>query len=401
MSKLPEEKLKRVREIFDNASNFYDAPPVIRDFWMRMAEEKVPHLFSQNLSWYGFHHAPFSNDTDDADVVIYGIGYDLNSSQEMGDTRHAPMYLRFASKYLPPVHGEWEMAPFEMCNIIDRGDIDKFSMDYNQSLEWDFKHALEWSRKGALPLRIGGDHEIFGGTMVTANMLADMYFPDQPLGVLMFDGHSDCFLPNDTGGYIDTEWVNGGGIPRAIYKGWVDPELVFQFGMRGFGIDSPSGQYAAEQLGITIVRPLELEEKGCQYYVDMIRERVGTSPMVMTCDLDCLDPSQGGGTTQRDGFGLTFREVQAISRSMKGLNLLAADICEYAPSHDNHGRSTAYNVSAQIFEYLCMLVDTKVRLNDGKFNQTHWDLNLSTSASYPGEIFLERWNKGRAVGPTS
>jgi hypothetical protein len=93
--------------------------------------------------------------------------------------------------------------------------------------------------------------------------------------------------------------------------------------------------------------------------------------------------------------------VQAISRSMKGLNLLAADICEYAPSHDNHGRSTAYNVSAQIFEYLCMLVDTKVRLNDGKFNQTHWDLNLSTSASYPGEIFLDRWNKGRAVGPTS
>ena len=393
MSKIPDEKLKNYQKVFENASNFYDAPPVIRDFWMRMAKEKVPHLFSQNLSWYGFHHAPFSTDTENADIVIYGIGYDLNSSQEMGDTRHAPMYLRFASKYVPPVHGEWEMAPFEMCNIIDRGDIDKFSMDYNQSLDWDIKHALKWSKHGALPLRIGGDHEILGGTMVTANMLADKFFPDQAMGVILFDGHTDCFLPNDVGGYIDTEWVNGGGIPRAIYKGWVDPEKVFQFGMRGFGIDSPSGQYAAEQLGITIVRPLDLEEKGCHYFVDMIRERIGTSPALITVDLDCLDPSEGGGTTQRDGFGLTFREVRAISRAMKGLNLIAADVCEYAPSHDSHGRSTAFNIAALLFEYLCMLVDTKVRLNNGKFNQTHWDLNLATSASFPGEIFLDRWNK--------
>lgn len=398
MSKLPPEKLKRVREVFENASNFYDAPPVIRDFWMRMAKEKVPHLMSQNLSWYGFHHAPFSTDTENADVIIYGIGYDLNSSQEMGDTRHAPMYLRNASKYLPPVHGEWEMAPFEMCNVIDRGDIDKFSMEYNQSLDYDFEHAREWSKHGALPLRIGGDHEILGGTMIAANMLADMYFPDQPMGVILFDGHSDCFLPTDVGGYIDTEWVNGGGIPRAIYNGWVDPDLVFQFGMRGFGMDSPSGQYAAEQFGITVVRPLDLEMKGCQYYVDMIRERVGQSPMVMTCDLDCLDPSQGGGTTQRDGFGMTFREVQMISRSMKGLNLIAADINEYAPSHDSNGNPTAYNVAALIFEYMCMLVDTKVRLNGGKYNQTKWDLNLSTSANFPGSVFLERWEKEKAEG---
>lgn len=396
MSKLSPEKLAQVRDVFENGSNFYDAPPVIRDFWMRMAKEKVTHLTSQNLSWYGFHHAPYSQDTENADVIMYGIGYDLNSSQEMGDTRHAPMYLRMASKYIPPVHGEWEMAPYEMCRIIDRGDIDKFSMEYNQSLEWDMKHALEWSKNGALPLRIGGDHEILGGTMVTANMLADKYFPNEPLGVVLFDGHADCFLPADVGGFIDTEWVNGGGIPRAIYNGWVDPEMVFQFGMRGFGIDPMSGKYAAEKFGITMVSPMDLETKGCQYYVDMIRERVGASPMVMTCDLDCLDPSQGGGTTQRDGFGMTFREVQAISRSMKGMNLLAADICEYAPSHDNHGRSTGYNVAALIFEYLCMLVDTKVRLNGGEYHQTHWDLNLSTSPAYPGSVYLERWEKEKA-----
>ena len=50
MTKVSKEKFQQVRDIFDNASNFYDAPPVIRDFWMRMAEEKVPHLFTQNLS---------------------------------------------------------------------------------------------------------------------------------------------------------------------------------------------------------------------------------------------------------------------------------------------------------------------------------------------------------------
>jgi len=50
MSKIPDEKLKNYQKVFENASNFYDAPSVIRDFWMRMAKEKVPHLYSQNLS---------------------------------------------------------------------------------------------------------------------------------------------------------------------------------------------------------------------------------------------------------------------------------------------------------------------------------------------------------------
>ncbi|WP_234497562.1 arginase family protein [Vibrio maritimus] len=397
-SRMPEDKLSQYRKTFENCSNVYDAPEIIRDFWMRCADEKMSHLFSQNLSWLGFHHAPFSDETESADVVIYGIGYDMNSSQEMGDTRHAPMYLRQCSKYLPPVHDEWKIAPFEMCNIIDRGDIDKFSMEFNETLEWDFQHALEWSKNGALPLRIGGDHEIFGGTMVTAEMLARKYFPDEAMGIVMFDGHSDCFLPNDVGGYIDTDWVNGGGIPRAIYNGWVDPEKVFQFGMRGFGIDGAAGRYAAQELGITLVSPLDLERKGCDYYTDMIRERCGQAPMVMTCDLDALDPSQGGGTTQRDGFGMTFREMQMINRSLKGMNLIAADISEYAPSHDTHGRSTGFNVAALIFETMCMLADTKYRLNGEVRNPTKWDLNLSTSRFYHGQTFLERWKQDKAQG---
>jgi hypothetical protein len=94
---------------------------------------------------------------------------------------------------------------------------------------------------------------------------------------------------------------------------------------------------------------------------------------------------------------LTFREVQAISRSMKGLNLVAVDICEYAPAHDSYDRPTAYNVAALIFEYLCTLVDTKVRLYGGKYNQTRRDLNMATSATFPGKIFLDRWAKDRAV----
>jgi hypothetical protein len=44
-----------------------------------------------------------------------------------------------------------------------------------------------------------------------------------------------------------------------------------------------------------------------------------------------------------------------------------------------------------------MLVDTKVRLKDGKFSQTHWDLNLATSATFPGEVFLDRWTKDKVA----
>ena len=161
----------------------------------------------------------------------------------------------------------------------------------------------------------------------------------------------------------------------------MDPEKVFFFGMRGFGIDPLFGSVIARELGITQIRPLELEEKGCQFFVDMMRERIGQSPTVLSCDLDGLCPSEGGGTTQRDGYGLMWREVRRLSRALKGMNIIAADVCEYAPTHDTYGRSTGFMVAAYLFEVLCMLTDAKVRLNGGKFNQTRWNLNLSTSTT--------------------
>lgn len=168
--------------------------------------------------------------------------------------------------------------------------------------------------------------------------------------------------------------------------------------MRGFGIDPVSGSAIGRQLGVTQVGPVEVEEKGVQFFVDMMDERLGDTPCFLSCDLDALDPAEGGGVTQRDGFGLTMRELRMLSRVMKGKNLLAADICEYAPAHDTHGRATGFNVAALIFEYLCMLVDAKTRFNGGEYRQTKWDLNLSTSASYPGETFMERWEKEKAEG---
>lgn len=78
MPMMSEERLKKLRDIYMNGSNTYDQPEIIRDFMMRMCEERVQQVWTQNQSWYGFHHAPFSNDTDNADVVIYGVGHDTS-----------------------------------------------------------------------------------------------------------------------------------------------------------------------------------------------------------------------------------------------------------------------------------------------------------------------------------
>ena len=89
----------------------------------------------------------------------------------------------------------------------------------------------------------------------------------------------------------------------------------------------------------------------------------------------------GGGISTRDGFGLSWREYQTISRAFHGKNLISANIVEYAPAMDPTGMMAA-NVSHLAFEYLCMLTATKVRLNGGKHKQTKWKNNLSTSAGY-------------------
>ena len=184
----------------------------------------------------------------------------------------------------------------------------------------------------------------------------------------------------------------------AFSEGWLDPEKFFMFGMHDWGITVPVGVSAAREFGVRQVKPREVAEKGTQYFVDMVREAIGESPCWLSCDLDGLDTiGAAGGLSARDGFGLTWREYRELTRSLAGLNLVTADISEYAPAHDIT-RANGITVANYGFEILCMLTQTKVRLNGGEFRPTQYPLKLSNSPSYFGDHLIEEWERLKAEG---
>ncbi len=385
MAKISEEKLKKYRHINENLSNMKEQPEAIRKFIKRMADEKISWISTQNVSWMGFYKTPFSHDFANADIAISGCGIDYGTLSETGNMRHAPAYLRFRSRYPIPLHHEWAMAPLEMARIIDMGDIDVWTMNYSEAID----HLESWLMKavdaGNLLLNFGGEHSTAHAFEPACARISEKYFDGEPMGGVLFDGHPDALTMKDVAGFTTEEREHANFLTRAFAQGIIDPEKFLMFGIKEMGSSALSGRMTAQEMGITIVSPLQVFEKGPQYYADMVAERVGDAPCIIECDLDGLDPVEsGGGLSTMDGFGLRWQDYRIISRAFKGKNLIGANIVEYAPAHDPNS-TTAANIVNLGFEYLCMLVDTKVRLNSGEWKPTTWPNNMSTSGGYVGE----------------
>ncbi len=397
MANISADKLAKYKDIWENHSSTLNAPRNCRDYLMRMAKEKIDVVRSQNLNHFGFAKAPYSPDIEGADIVITGMGCDYGTHQETGDMRHAPQHIRFLSKNIVPVNDEWDVAPMEMCRVHDIGDINIQGLDQNDQVLYGREWTQRVAEAGALLLMFGGEHTIAHTTGHHAQLISKRYFNGEPLGGINFDGHSDMMTAADS--YMPgSPYQNGNFFAMGFAEGWLDPEKFFMFGMHDWGITVPVGTSAAMEFGVKQIRPRDVEEKGAQYYADMVREAIGESPAWLSVDLDGLDTvGAAGGLSARDGFGLTWREYRRITRSLRGLNFITADISEYTPAHDPT-HANGITVANYGFEILCMLTETKVRLNGGEHHPTQYPLKLSNSPSYFGDHLIEQWEQRKAKG---
>ena len=62
-----------------------------------------------------------------------------------------------------------------------------------------------------------------------------------------------------------------------------------------------------------------------------------------------------GESTSTDAMGM--REMQAILRGLRGMNIVGADICEVSPPLDPTG-VTAFNAAHLLFEMLCLVAES-------------------------------------------
>jgi agmatinase len=273
------------------------------------------------------------------DVAITGVPMDLAVSNRSG-TRFGPRAIRTVERVGPYNHA-LDCAPIYDLAVGDVGDV-PFSGRYD--LGQQHAEIEAWIgamvAQGVVPLSVGGDHSM-------SHPILRAVGRDRPVGLIHIDAHSD------TGGPFDGERFNHGAPFRnAVLDGVLDPTRTIQIGLRG------ASEYLYEfatDSGMTCIHAEEVDLIGIPAIIERARAVAGDGPIYISFDIDSLDPAFAPGTGTPEIGGLTTREVQAILRGLKGLDVVGGDVVEVAPQYDAT-TNTAHAGAQMLFEILSLMV---------------------------------------------
>lgn len=356
MSRMSEERLNKYRALSsDNVLGISD--PEAGAYFERLATEgySLEADFFVFLKHHGFFQAPHTLDLDNVDVACVGIPMD-QSAPTRGGTRFGPQAARKWSHIHGPMHERWQTKPYDLCSIIDYGDIAFSGTGGEVRCDDIYKVYKEFYRRGIRPLSCGGEH-----TMTRPITIA--LGEDEPMGLVHIDAHAD------TGGTpAGMDSYNDNSVFReAVLAGAIDPERTIQIGIRG------RASYVwdfSHQSGMRVVNADEVHENGIAPIIEEMKDIIGDGPVYLSIDTDGIDAVHMPGTTLPEPFGLTPLHVRDVIRGMRDMDVRGADIAELCPPHDPTEMS-ANIVGALMFEMLCVLSEAQAR-ETGRSRKTHW-----------------------------
>lgn len=294
-----------------------------------------------------FMRLPAVSSAEGLDIALVGIPWDGGTTNRAG-ARHGPREVRNQSSLMRKVHHVSKIAPFDLCNVADVGDVSVNPIDLMDGLARIEKGIAAIVEHGARPLAVGGDH------LTTLPVLRAVAVP-RPVGLIHFDAHSDT---NDSY-FGDNRFTHGTPFRRAIEEGLIDPKRFVQIGIRGSIYEASEHDWALAQ-GVRIIYMEEFVRRGAADVMDEARAIAGSGPTYVTFDIDCIDPSQAPGTGTPEIGGFTTREAQEMVRLLEGVDIIGADVVEVAPPFDLAGM-TAIAGATMMFELLCVMAAGKTR----------------------------------------
>jgi len=252
------------------------------------------------------------------DIALIGVPMDLGVSNRPG-ARFGPRALREIER-IGPFHPTFRGVPKSAARAADIGDVpfrSRYSLE--QSLEDIERYYDALKAQGIRPLSVGGDHSI---TYPILKALGR----DAPVGLVHIDAHCDTM-----GAYDGSKFHHGGPFRLAVLDGALDPERTIQIGIRGSSNMFWEFSHAS---GMTVIYMEDFMRMGLEAVAARAREVVGGGPVYISVDVDGFDPAYAPGTGTPEAGGLTAREGLALLRSLRGLNIIGADVVEVAPQYD-------------------------------------------------------------------
>ncbi len=278
------------------------------------------------------------------DWAIYGVPFDGGVTYRPG-ARFGPRAVREASQYVKRYSIEHDVDVCGVLSLADAGDAPVSPYDCKENAERVVGFAAGLGEAGHTKLlAVGGDHSI-----AYANIKATWQRRGRPAGGLAlvhFDSHLDT---------VDSVWGERWGhaspFIRAIEEELVDPRRMISIGVKG-PLNSKADLDFATAHGVRIITHGQWQAEGPERLAEFVRE-IGGEDAYLTFDIDCVDPAYAPGTGTPCPGGFTSAEVLGILRSLRGVNLVGADVVEVLPDRDPAG-ITAFLAAHVVFEVLCL-----------------------------------------------
>ena len=288
-----------------------------------------------------FARLPRIDEVSDVDVAIVGVPFDAGVSYRPG-ARFGPAHIRQSAKLLRPYNPAQDIEPFAVQQVADAGDIACNPFDIAEALTQIQAGALSLLERAGKLVTLGGDHTI------ALPMLRAVAERHGPVAVVHFDAHLDTW---DT--YFGAAYTHGTPFRRASEEGLIDRSASMHIGIRG-PIYAALDLAMDRDLGFQVIPAAEFEEIRPAGVAERIAERAGGRPVYLSVDVDVMDPSVAPGTGTPEAGGLTSRELLAIIRTMRSLNLVGIDVVEVAPAYD-HAEITGIAAAHVVYEALSAL----------------------------------------------
>lgn len=258
---------------------------------------------------------------ENAKLAVIGLPFDTAASFRVG-ARFAPQAIRQASMTLFPYHPIHQVYPFDVTNAVDIGDVPVITHNIHRSYLMMENALLSLMEKGIIPIGLGGDHSV---TLASLRAAAKTY---GPVAMIHFDSHTDTW---DT--YYGEKYWHGSPFIRAYEEGLLQPDKVFQIGIRGT-LNHPGDVEESHRLGYNVITTTELDTRGFPSLVDEMRKTIGDTPCFLTFDIDFVDPSYAPGTGTLEVGGFTSRETLMMVRSLTDFKFIGFDLVEVLPPYD-------------------------------------------------------------------
>lgn len=261
-----------------------------------------------------FMRRKYTKDMEGVDVAVLGVPFDTATTNRSG-ARLGPRAIRSASTIMAwerPYGMEFD--PFDKLAVVDAGDA-HFDFGRPEKVPDQIEEqAYALISAGPALLTLGGDHFI-SYPLIKAHIRKY----GGPVSILHFDAHSDTWA--DENDRVD----HGTMFFWAAKQGLVDPATSVQIGIRTANPDT---------LGFNIIDAPTVHSQSIDATIAKARQHLGDTPVYITFDIDCLDPSYAPGTGTPVCGGLTSHQAISILRGLQGINVIGMDIVEVAPAYD-------------------------------------------------------------------